>query len=88
VYVNYKADSKHWVLDSGCSQHMTCNDSMSTSLGDPGDHDHVTYEDNTGGRVAGLGKIAITKISLSQTFFMLNILALIYFLLLNFVTLD
>jgi hypothetical protein len=45
---------KHWVLDSSCSQHMTGNDSMFTSLGDPGDHDHITYEDNTRGRVAGL----------------------------------
>jgi hypothetical protein len=40
---------------------MTDNDSMFTSLGDPGDHDHVTYADNTRGRVAGLGRIAITN---------------------------
>jgi hypothetical protein len=40
---------------------MTDIDSMFTSLGDPGDHDHVTYGDNTRGRVAGLGRIAITK---------------------------
>jgi hypothetical protein len=59
--VNYKAGGKHWVLDSGCSQHMIDNDSMLTSLGDPGDHDHVTYGYNTRERVAGLGKIAITK---------------------------
>jgi hypothetical protein len=59
--VNYKADGKHWVLDSGCSQYMTGNDSMFTSLRDPGDHDHVTYGDNTRGRVAGLEKIAIIK---------------------------
>jgi hypothetical protein len=52
--VNYKADGKYWVLDSGCSQHMT-------GLGDPGNHDHVTYVDNTRGRVAGLERIVITK---------------------------
>src|SRR6185312_9351638 len=23
VYVNYKAGGKHWVLNSGCTQHMT-----------------------------------------------------------------
>jgi hypothetical protein len=40
---------------------MIGNDSMFTSLRDPGDHDHVTYGDNTRGRVAGLGRIAITK---------------------------
>jgi hypothetical protein len=61
VWVNYKAGGKHWVLDSGCSQHMTDNDSMLTSLRDPGDHDHATYGDNTRERVAGLGKIAFTK---------------------------
>jgi hypothetical protein len=59
--VNYKADGKHCVLDSGCSQHMTGNNSMFTSLRDPGDHDHITYVDNTRGRVAGLGKIVIIK---------------------------
>jgi hypothetical protein len=86
--VNYKAGGKYWVLDSGCSQHMTSNDSMFTSLGDPGDHDHVTYGDNTRGRVAGLGRIAIIKDFLSQMFYMLNLLALICFPLLNFVILD
>jgi hypothetical protein len=40
---------------------MTDNDSMFTSLRDHGDHDHVTYGDNTRGRVVGLGKIIITK---------------------------
>jgi hypothetical protein len=40
---------------------MTGNDSIFTSLGDPEDHDHVTYGDNTRERVAGLEKIAITK---------------------------
>jgi hypothetical protein len=59
--VNYKASSKHWVLDSGCSQHMTGKDSVFTSLGDLGDHDHVTYGDNTRGRVVGLERITITK---------------------------
>jgi hypothetical protein len=38
---------------------MIDNDSMFTSLGDPGDHDHVTYGDNTRGRVAGLVRIVI-----------------------------
>jgi hypothetical protein len=40
---------------------MIGNDSIFTSFGDPGDHDHVTYGDNTRGRVAGLGRIVITK---------------------------
>ena len=40
---------------------MTGNNSIFTSLGDPEDHDHVTYGDNTRGRVAGLERIVITK---------------------------
>jgi hypothetical protein len=40
---------------------MTDNDSMLTSLEDPGDHDHVTYGDNTRGRFVSLGRITITK---------------------------
>ena len=39
---------------------MTGDDSMFTSLEDPGDHDHVTYGDNSRGRVIGLGRIGIT----------------------------
>jgi hypothetical protein len=48
---------------------MTSNDSMFISLGDPGDHDHITYGDNTRGRVTSLERIAITK-----DFFISNIL--------------
>jgi hypothetical protein len=40
---------------------MIGNNSMFTSLGDPEDHDHVTYGNNTRGRVTGLGRIAIIK---------------------------
>ena len=60
--MNYKAGGKHWVLDSGCSQHMTGNDSMFTSLEDPGD--------NSWGKVLGLGRIAISKdLSISNVLF-------------------
>jgi hypothetical protein len=49
------------VLDSGCSQHMTGNDNMFTTLGDPKNHEHVTFADNSRARIIGLGRIAITK---------------------------
>jgi hypothetical protein len=48
---------------------MTGNDSMFTSLGDPGDHDHITYGDNIRERVTGLERIVITK-----DFFISNVL--------------
>jgi hypothetical protein len=44
VQVNYKAGKKHWVLDSGCTQHMTGYVKMFTSLDeDAGDHEQVTF---------------------------------------------
>jgi hypothetical protein len=86
--MNYKANDKLWILDSGCSQHMTGNDSIFTSLGDPRDHDHVTYGDNTRGRVAGLEKIAIAKDFSISNILYVESLSLIYLSLLNFVTLD
>ena len=49
---------------------MTGNDSMFTSLEDPGDHEHVTYGDNLRGKVLGLGRIAISKdLSISNVLF-------------------
>jgi len=60
--VNYKAGGKHWVLNSGCTQYMTGYVKMFTSLDeDVGDHEHVTFGDNSKGKVVGLGKVAITK---------------------------
>ena len=60
--MNYKAGGKHWVLDSGCTQHMTGYVKMLTSLDeDVGDHEHVTFGVNSKGKVVGLGNVAITK---------------------------
>jgi hypothetical protein len=68
--VNYKAGGKYWVLDSGCSQYMTGNDSVFTTLGHPREHEHVTYGDNSRERIVGLGRIAITKdLSISNVLF-------------------
>ena len=50
------------MLDSGCTQHMTGYVKMFTSLDeDVGDHEHVTFGDNSKGKVVSLGKMAITK---------------------------
>ena len=49
---------------------MTGNDSMFTSLEDPVDHEHVTYGDNSMGKVLGFGRIAISKdLSISNVLF-------------------
>jgi hypothetical protein len=70
------------VLDSGCSQHMTGNDNMFITLGDPRDHEHVTFGDNSRARIIGLYRIAITKdLSISNILFVkslsLNLLSVV-----------
>ena len=69
--MNYKAGVKHWVLDSGCTQHMTGYVKMFTSLDEEvGDHEHVTFGDNAKEKVVGLGKVAISKdLSISNVLF-------------------
>jgi hypothetical protein len=49
---------------------MTGNDNMFTTLGDPRDHEHVTFGDNSRARIIGLCRIAITKdLSISNILF-------------------
>jgi hypothetical protein len=49
---------------------MTGNDNMFTTHGDPGDHEHVTFGDNSRARIIGLCRIAITKdLSISNILF-------------------
>ncbi|WVZ89077.1 LOW QUALITY PROTEIN: hypothetical protein U9M48_035533 [Paspalum notatum var. saurae] len=59
-WVNYKTGGSHWVMDSGCIQHMTDDSRMFTSLsGD--NYDKITFGDNSKGKVEGLGKIEISS---------------------------
>jgi transposase InsO family protein len=66
--VNYKTGGSHWVIDSGCTQHMTGNPRMFTSLDENVDgQDKITFGDNSKGKVQGLGKVAISNdISISN----------------------
>ena len=59
--VNYKTGGHHWVMDSGCTQHMTGDFRMFTSLEDSNGHEKITFGDNSKGKVEGLGKIAISN---------------------------
>ncbi|WVZ80284.1 LOW QUALITY PROTEIN: hypothetical protein U9M48_027775 [Paspalum notatum var. saurae] len=62
AYVNYKTGGSHWVMDSGCTQHMTGDSRMFTSLsGNVEDYDKITFGDNSKGKVEGLGKIEISS---------------------------
>ena len=50
------------MLDSGCTQYMTGYVKMFTPLDeDVGDHEHVTFGDNSKRKMVGLGKVAIIK---------------------------
>ena len=63
LYVNYKAGERHWVLDSGCTQHMTSNSRMFNSINENESNgiDSITFGDNGKGKVKGLGKITISN---------------------------
>ena len=58
-----KAGGRHWVLDSGCTQHMTGDVRMFNSINTNGNdgYDSITFGDNGKGKVKGLGKIAISN---------------------------
>jgi hypothetical protein len=60
--VNYKSGGRHWVLDSGCTQHMTENGRIFTSIDNEGSEcDKITFGDDSKGKVKGLGKIVISN---------------------------
>ena len=60
--MNYKTGGNHWVIDSGCIQHMTGDPCMFTSLDEKVDEqERITFGDNSKGKVKGLGKLAISN---------------------------
>jgi hypothetical protein len=60
--VNYKIGGSHWVIESGCTQYMTGNPRMFTSLDENVDEqDKITFGDNSKGKVQVLGKVAISN---------------------------
>ena len=60
--MNYKTDESHWVIDSGCTQHMTDDPRMFTSLDEEVDgEERITFGDNSNGKVQGLDKVAISN---------------------------
>src|SRR5579883_1553047 len=48
-------------MDSGCTQHMTGDSRMFTSLEASEGHEKITFGDNSKGEIEGLGKIAISQ---------------------------
>ena len=63
----YMAGRKEWVLDSGCTDHMTGDKDMFRELADnDSPRKYVTFGDNSKGKVVGLGKVAISHDSSIQ----------------------
>ena len=55
--MNYKTGESNWVIDSGCTQYMTGDPRMFTSLDEEVDgQERITFGDNLKGKVKGLGK--------------------------------
>ena len=60
--MNYKTSGSHWVIDSGCTQHMTGDPRMFTSLDEEVDgQERITFGDYSKGKVKELGKVAISN---------------------------
>ena len=61
------AGGKEWILDSGCTDHMTGDKDMFRELAENDDpRKYVTFGDNSKGKVVGLGKVAISHDSSIQ----------------------
>jgi hypothetical protein len=60
--VNYKAGGRHWVIDSGCTNHMTDKIKIFSHLDeDISDFDNITFGDDSKGGVKGIGGVPISK---------------------------
>ena len=74
------AGGKEWVLDSGCTDHMTGDKDMFCELAEnDGPQKYVTFGDNSKGKVVGLGKVAISHDSSIQNVMLVNLLGTTYF---------
>ncbi|KAK2975035.1 hypothetical protein RJ640_023932 [Escallonia rubra] len=56
VCLKANSSNKKWILDSGCSRHMTGNISLFTSI-DLKEGGNITFGDNSQGRIKGKGTI-------------------------------
>ena len=49
-----------WLMDSGCSRHMTGSDRWFSSLTPTKDKEYIVFGDNSRGKVCGVGAIRIS----------------------------
>jgi hypothetical protein len=66
-FKDYMSGGKEWILDSGCTDHMTGDREMFEEITpNHGPRRYVTFGDNSKGKVLGLGKVAISHDSSIQ----------------------
>ena len=59
---DYTTGGKEWILDSGCTDHMTGDEDMFRELAkNDGPRKYVTFGDNSKGKVLGLSKVVISN---------------------------
>lgn len=60
--MNCKTSGSHWAINSGCTQHMTSDPCMFTSLNkDVYDQEMITFGDNSKRKVKRLSEVSISN---------------------------
>ncbi|WVZ85101.1 LOW QUALITY PROTEIN: hypothetical protein U9M48_032056 [Paspalum notatum var. saurae] len=63
-----------WIMDSGCSRHMTGHRKWFSSLNPVSTKEYITFGDNGQGKVMGVGSLSLSaKLSLREVAFVLNL---------------
>jgi hypothetical protein len=69
----YASGGSSWIIDSGCTNHMTGEKKMFTSyVKNKDSQDSIIFGDGNQGKVKGLGKIAITSEHSTSNVFLLE----------------
>ncbi|WVZ75741.1 hypothetical protein U9M48_023774 [Paspalum notatum var. saurae] len=63
-----------WIMDSGCSRHMTGHRKWFSSLNPMSTKEYITFRDNCQGKVLGVGSVSLSaKLSLREVAFVQNL---------------
>ncbi|WVZ75691.1 LOW QUALITY PROTEIN: hypothetical protein U9M48_023726 [Paspalum notatum var. saurae] len=63
-----------WIMDSGCSRHMTGHHKWFSSLNPVSTKEYITFGDNDQGKLLGVGSVSLSaKLSLREVAFVWNV---------------
>jgi hypothetical protein len=57
----YASGGSSWIIDSGCTNHMTGEEMFTSYVKNKDSQDSIIFGDRNQGKVKGLGKIAISS---------------------------